>query len=143
MGKRKTKCSNNERENYVTLSIQMAESTEKFSRMRVENWKDLWLQPCRAAKDKRSSRKWLQNRTVHQRRICLLNPCNVVAQLVSSQPVTVDTTVTFFSHSDVLGSSRITRKNSHHPLCTAHLSTFCVVSHSYMVAEHLILVLVY
>ena len=41
---------------------------------------------------------------------CLLNPCNVVAQLVTSQPVTVDTTVTFFSHSDVLGPSRITRK---------------------------------
>ena len=37
---------------------------------------------------------------------CLLNPCNVVAQLVTSQPVTV----TFFSHSDVLGPRRITRK---------------------------------
>ena len=41
---------------------------------------------------------------------CLLNLCNVVAQLVTSQPVTVDTTVTFFPHSDVLGPSRITRK---------------------------------
>ena len=41
---------------------------------------------------------------------CLFKPCNVVALLVTSQPVTVDTTVTFFSHSDVLGPSRITRK---------------------------------
>ena len=38
----------------------------------------------------------------------LLNPRNVVAQLVTSQPVAVDTT--FFSHSGVLGPSRITRK---------------------------------
>ena len=41
---------------------------------------------------------------------CLLNPCDVVAQLATSQPATADTTVTFFSHSDVLGPSRITRK---------------------------------
>ena len=41
---------------------------------------------------------------------CFLNPCNVVAQLVTSQPVTVDATVTFFLNSDVLGPSRITRK---------------------------------
>ena len=27
---------------------------------------------------------------------CLLNPCNVVVQLVTSQPITVDTTMTFF-----------------------------------------------
>ena len=39
--------------------------------------------------------------------ICLLNPCNVVAQLVTSQPVTVDTTLTYFSFTDVLSSSRI------------------------------------
>ena len=41
---------------------------------------------------------------------CLLNPCNVVAQLVTSQPVTVDLTLTCFSCTDVLGPSRITRK---------------------------------
>ena len=41
---------------------------------------------------------------------CLLSPCNVVAQLVTSQLVAEDTTATFFSHSDVLGPSRITRK---------------------------------
>ena len=46
----------------------------------------------------------------NRRIFCLLKPCNVVAQLVTSQPVIVDTTVTFFSHSDVLGPSRITRK---------------------------------
>ena len=51
---------------------------------------------------------------------CLI-PCNVVAQLVTSQQDVVaqlvtsqliaeETTVTFFSHSDVLGPSRITRK---------------------------------
>ena len=58
---------------------------------------------------------------------CLLNPCNVVAQLVTSQPVTVDATVTFFSHSDVLGRVGSRENSSHHPLCTAHLKTFCVV----------------
>ena len=42
--------------------------------------------------------------------ICFLNPCNVVAQLVTSQPFAVDTTMTFFSYTDVLGPSRITRK---------------------------------
>ena len=41
---------------------------------------------------------------------CLLNPCYGVAQLVTLQLVTVDTAVTFFSHSDVLGPSRIMRK---------------------------------
>ena len=41
---------------------------------------------------------------------CLLNPCSVVAQLVTSQPVTVDLTLTCFSHTDVLGPSRIARK---------------------------------
>ena len=39
---------------------------------------------------------------------CLLNPCNVVAQLVTSQPVAVDLTQTCFSCTDVLGPSRIT-----------------------------------
>ena len=34
---------------------------------------------------------------------CLLNPCNVVAQLVTSQPVTVDLTLTRFSDVAVLG----------------------------------------
>ena len=43
-------------------------------------------------------------------KIRLLNPCNVVAQLVTSQPVTEDMTKTFFSHSDVSCASRITRK---------------------------------
>ena len=41
---------------------------------------------------------------------CLLNPCNVVAQLVTSQPDAVDLTLTCFSHTDVLGPSRIARK---------------------------------
>ena len=51
-----------------TLSIQMTKSTKKFSRkMRRENWKDLWLQPCRA-KDNRASRKWLQSRKLHPKR---------------------------------------------------------------------------
>ena len=43
-------------------------------------------------------------------RICWLNPCNVFAQLVTSQPIAVDTTPTCFSYTDVLGPSRITRK---------------------------------
>ena len=72
--------------------------------------------------------------------VCLLNPCNVVAQLVTSQPVAVDTTMTVFSHSDVLGPSRITRKqlasSSAQRICTR----LCVcVSHSFMVAEQVTL----
>ena len=39
-----------------------------------------------------------------------MNPCDVVAQLVTSQPVTVDLTLTCFSCTDVFGPSRITRK---------------------------------
>ena len=39
-----------------------------------------------------------------------MNPCNVVAQLVTSQPVAEDLTLTCFSCTDLLGPSRITRK---------------------------------
>ena len=48
---------------------------------------------------------------------CLLNPCNFVAQLVTSQPDAVDTTMTF-SCTDVLGPSQITRKQ--HVSSTVH-----------------------
>ena len=41
---------------------------------------------------------------------CLLKPCDDVAQLDTSQPVTVDMTIKFFSYSDGLGPSRFTRK---------------------------------
>ena len=51
-----------EREEF-TSSIQMTKSTKKFSRMRKENWKDLWLQPYRA------SRKWLQSQKLYPRRV--------------------------------------------------------------------------
>ena len=51
---------------------------------------------------------------------CLLNPCNVVAQLVTSQPVTVDTTLPFISHTDVLGPSRISRKQLASTMHSAH-----------------------
>ena len=51
-----------------TLSIQMTKSTKKFSKMRGENWKDLWLQPCRA-KDNRASRKWLRSQNLDARRV--------------------------------------------------------------------------
>ena len=64
---------------------------------------------------------------------CLLNPCNVVAQLVTSQPVTVHLTLTCFSYTDVLGQVGSLENSSHHPLCTAHFYTFCVVSHSCIV----------
>ena len=45
-----------EKREEFTLSIQMTKSTKKLSWMREENWKDLWLQPCRA-KDKKSITK--------------------------------------------------------------------------------------
>ena len=40
----------------------------------------------------------------------MLNPCDVVAQLVTSQPVTVHLAMTCFSYTEVLGPSRISRK---------------------------------
>ena len=38
----------------------MTKRTKKFQKMSGENWKDLWLQPCRAKG--RASRKWLRSR---------------------------------------------------------------------------------
>ena len=56
---------------------------------------------------------------------CLLNPCNVVAQWVTSQPVTVDLTLTCFSHSDVLGPSRTSRKQlASSTVHSSHLHVF-------------------
>ena len=49
----------------------------------------------------------------------LANPYNVVSQLVTSQPVTVET-----SWAEVESSRE---NSSHHLLCTAHLNTICVV----------------
>ena len=63
-----------------TLAIQMTKSTKKFSRMRGENWKKLWLQPC-LPKGKRASRKLLQSCTVHPRRIlkqCMVEKCSLM-----------------------------------------------------------------
>ena len=91
---------------------------------------------------------------LRREKACLLNPCNVVAQLVTSQPATVDLTLTCFSYTDVLGPSRIVRKQLasstvhsahlhvlrgfpflHGIQCTAHIYTFCVVSHSYRIGR--------
>ena len=50
---------------------------------------------------------------------CLLNPCYVVAQLVTSQPDTVDMTLTYFSAHRRLGPKSDQRENSsHHPVRT-------------------------
>ena len=43
---------------------------------------------------------------------CFLNPCIVVAQLVTSQPAIVDLTLTCFSYTDVMGPSRISVKTA-------------------------------
>ena len=47
-----------------------------------------------------------------KRKVARENPERVgrVAKQVTSQPVAVDTTMTFFSHTDVMGPSRITIK---------------------------------
>ena len=42
--------------------------------------------------------------------VCLLNSCDVAAQLLTSQPIKEDLTMTFISHSDVLGPSQIRKK---------------------------------
>ena len=49
-------------------------NAKKFSRMRGENWKDPWQQPCCVKSHPRAPRKsvlikWQQSRSVHQRRI--------------------------------------------------------------------------
>ena len=57
---------------------------------------------------------------------CLLNPCNVVAQLVTSQSATVDFTLTCFSYTDVLGPSRIVRKElASSTVHSVHLHIVC------------------
>ena len=66
---------------------------------------------------------------------CLLNPCNVVAQQVTSQPDTVDTTMTFIWLKTSWAQVGSRENNTYDPQCTAHLHPFCVVSHSCMVAE--------
>ena len=55
--------------------------------------------------------------------LCLLNPCNVVAQLVTSLLVTGDLTLTCFSPTDVLGQvgSRETARIIH---CAQRFCTF-------------------
>ena len=52
------------------------------------------------------------------------------AQWVTSQLVTANTTVTFFSHTGVLGPSRIVRKHLASSIVHSALEHVCVVSHS-------------
>ena len=54
---------------------------------------------------------------------CLLNLCNVVVQQVTSQPDAVDTTLTCFSHLDVLGPSRIAEETILIILCAQRTCT--------------------
>ena len=51
-----------------------------------------------------------KKRKTQKEKNCLLNPFNVVAQWVTPQPDAEDVTLTFFSHSDVLGQSRMVEK---------------------------------
>ena len=76
-----------------------------------------------------------KNTKTQKHKNCLLNSCNDVAQLVTSQPCTVDMTLTSFSsHRRLeLKSDRI--ENNSHPCAQRTLHPFCVVSHSCMVAE--------
>ena len=61
---------------------------------------------------------------------CLLNLCYVVAQKVTSQPDTVDMTVTFLSSHRLLELKSDPRENNSHPCAQRTLHLFCVVSHS-------------
>ena len=53
--------------------------------------------------------------------LCLLNLCHAVEQWVTSQPVTVDTTLTFISYTDVLAQVGSHRKQFS-SLRTAHFA---------------------
>ena len=55
-------------------------------------------------------------------RTCLLNPCTVVAQLVTSQLDTVDMTVTFLSSDRRLELKSDPREKQFSSLCTAHFA---------------------
>ena len=70
---------------------------------------------------------------------CLLNPCNVVAQLVTSQLVTVDLTLTCFTCTDVLVPSRITRTARIIHSAERIFTRFCIVSHLHNVKPHEVL----
>ena len=58
---------------------------------------------------------------------CLLNLCDVVVQWVTSQPDTVDMTVTFLSSHRRLGPKSDRRENNSHPCAQRTLHPFCVV----------------
>ena len=75
---------------------------------------------------------------------CLLNLCNVVAQLWSHHSlVQYDMTVTYFSAHRRLELKSDRMENNSHPCAQRTLHPFCVVSHSCMEAEQTFLELGY
>ena len=64
-----------------------------------------------------------------------MKPCFVVAQKLTSQPDTVDMTVTFLSSHRRLELKSDPRENNSHLCAQRTLHPFCVVSHSCNVSK--------
>ena len=73
----------------------------------------------------------------------LVEPVLCSCTVVTSQPDTVDMTVTFLSSHRRLELKSDPRENNSHPCAQRTLHTFCVVSHACMVAEQVFLELGY
>ena len=73
----------------------------------------------------------------------LVEPVLCCCTVVTSQPVTVDMTVTFLSSHRRLELKSDPRVNNSHPCAQRTLHPFCVVSHACMVAEKVFLELGY
>ena len=108
-----------------------------------KTWRLSWWKLTREPSIKSCQQKSKSKKKQKQNKNCLLNPCNVVAQLVTSQPDAVDTTMTFMWYTDVMGPSRISWNQHVSSSAQRTFYTFCVVSHSCMVAEQVILELRY
>ena len=61
-------------------------------------------------RNKKKNKETRHKKTTCKETNCLLNPCKVVAQLLTSQLATVVLTMTHITHPDVMGPSRIIRK---------------------------------
>ena len=75
--------------------------------------------------------------------ILLVEPVLCSCTVVTSQPDTVDMTVTYFSAHRRLGPKSDRIENNSHPCAQRTLHTFCVVVHACMVAEQVFLELGY
>ena len=84
-------------------------NNDKMKKIKNERMKNEKNEKIREKRKEKREREKKRKREKEKKRKSkkekwLLNPCGVVAQLFTSQPVTVDTTVTFISYTDVLNA---------------------------------------